>query len=282
MAGNIPKVQQIGAEMRRAREDSGLTQQEVADRLGVHKGTVSKWESGTRTVKSKELARYLAEVGAPPELIADLMEAAQNPDESPWVAMGMPDQQRQLAALLEVERTATVITTVSPLLIPGLLQTSEYARAIMVAADVPPSEIETRVAVRVGRRDAIMRRRNPAKLRAFMWEPVLRQIIGSPDVMADQLKALLDYGALGNVDLRVITTACPWHPGLEGPFSVAQFADQGARVHLENRISGMFLHDGDDVEKYETALDRVREVAMSPTESAGLIADVINGKETTE
>lgn len=91
---------------------------------------------------------------------------------------------------------ATSIITVSPLLVPGLLQTSAYARAIMVSADVPESGTNTRVSVRVGRRDAITRSDSPASLAAFIWEPVLRQTIGSPDAMSAEDSSRLITGMI--------------------------------------------------------------------------------------
>ncbi|WP_232212837.1 DUF5753 domain-containing protein [Saccharomonospora saliphila] len=192
----------------------------------------------------------------------------------------MPEQHRQLAGLLEVERTATRIITVSTLLIPGLLQTGDYARAIMHAADVPASEVDTRVAVRLGRREAITRR-EPAHLEAYIAEPVLHAEIGGCSVMVDQLHTLVEHSDRPNVALHVIPTSTDWHPGLDGPFSLAEMPDRGPVVHLENRISGLFLHEPDEIEVYQSAVDRVRKVAMSAEESATLIANVINGKETT-
>ncbi|WP_442785229.1 DUF5753 domain-containing protein [Amycolatopsis sp. H20-H5] len=106
----------------------------------------------------------------------------------------------------------------SPLLIPGLLQTSGYARSIIGAGGVPASEIETRVAVRVGRRDVIMRRERPAELLAIIDETALRRGIGSSAVMADQLRAVDEASRRGNVEVRAVPVSAGWHPALEGPF----------------------------------------------------------------
>ena len=280
MAGTTPKARALGAELRAAREASGLGLRQLADLLETSHATVSRWETGARSPKPEHVAAYLAKVDASAEQREQLVELARDPDGPHWLSVGMPDQQRQLAALLEIEREATCITAVSPLLIPGLLQTAGYAREIMRTGGVPASEVDTRVAVRLGRRDAIPRR-DPALLRAFIGEAVLNQLIGSPEIMVDQLEALLKYAELDNVDLRVIPTRCGWHPGLEGPFSLAEFHDRTPVVHLENRVSALFLHEPDEVQAYETALDRVREVAMSPDATSRLIANVIKGTETT-
>ncbi|SNR81722.1 Transcriptional regulator, contains XRE-family HTH domain [Haloechinothrix alba] len=280
MPGTTPKARAIGAELRRARESAGYGLRELATEVGTSHASLSRWETGQRAPRPEDVAVFLTAVNAPAEQREELIELARDPDGSHWLSINMPDRQRQLATLLEIERDATAITAVSPLLIPGLLQTADYARAMMIAGDVDHDEIDMRVAVRVGRREAITRR-NPARLSAVIWEPVLYQEIGGHELMADQLRTLHDYGHRDNVELRVIPTRCPWHPGLEGPFALTEFDDRDAVVHLENRISGLFLHDPDEVKRYRDAVNKVREVAMSPSDSLRLVADVINSKETT-
>ncbi len=200
---------------------------------------------------------------------------------SHWLSVGMPDQQRQVATLLEIEREAKQLTTVSPLLIPGLLQTAEYARSIMNLAGVPADEIDTRVAVRVGRRDVIAGR-NPAQFRAYVGEAALRTIIGGPAAMSYQLEQLVQLGQWDNVELQVVPLRADWHPGLEGLFSIASFGDgRDPVVHLENRISGLFLHETAEVSAYEEALGRMDEVALSPAESTKFIVGIIEETEAT-
>lgn len=281
MAGTTPKARALGAELRSARIAAGVGVRQLADQLETSHATVSRWETGQRAPKPEDVAAYLAKVGASAEQREQLIELARDPDGPHWLSVGMPEQHRQLAALLEIERTASAITTVSPLLIPGLLQTADYARAIMTTGGVPASEIDTRVAVRLGRREAI-ERKSPAQLRAFIGEAVLYQLIGGSEVMTDQLQALVQYGERPNVDVRIIPTRCGWHPGLEGPFSLAEFTDRNSVVHLENRISALFLHEPDEVKAYEEAVDRVSEVAMGSAESSELIAHVINAMETAQ
>jgi len=281
MAGTTPKARALGVELRKSREAAGYSVRQFAAMLDTSHATISRWETGQRTPTPEDVAAYLAKAGVSAVTRQQLVDLARDADGPHWLSVGMPEQQRQLAGLLEVERTANRITTVSTLLIPGLLQTGDYARAIMRAADVPASEIDTRVAVRLGRRDAITRR-NPAQLVAFVAESVLHAEIGGPAVMLDQLHALLEHAERPNVELRVIPTKTDWHPGLDGPFSLVEASDRAPVVHLENRISGLFLHEPAEVEIYRVAVNRVSEVAMSAKDSATLIADVINSRETTE
>lgn len=278
MAGTTPKARALGAELRKAREDAGLGLRQLAEMLDISHATLSRWETGNRSPRTEDVAAYLAKVDVPSEQRDELIELARDPDGAHWLSVGMPEQHRQLATLLEIERAATRIITVSPLLIPGLLQTGPYARTVITAGAA--TDVDTRVAVRLGRREAITRT-DPVELQAFIGEPVLYQNLGGREVMLEQLRTLVTLAELDNVTIRVLPTEADWHPGLEGPFAIAEFADRGPVVHLENRISGLFLHEPDEVEPYESALDRVEDVAMSPRDSTGLIADVISGKETT-
>ncbi|MFC7343336.1 Scr1 family TA system antitoxin-like transcriptional regulator [Saccharopolyspora griseoalba] len=278
MRGTTPKAKALGAELRRTREAAGISVRELARQLGASHAAVSRWETGARSPKPVDVAAYLARIDAPAELRAELVELARNPDESRWLSVGIPDRQRQVAAMLEFEHEASKITAVSPLLVPGLLQTADYARAIMAVGGVPRAEIDTRVAVRLGRRDALTRE-DPVELSAFVGEPVLDQLVGGVAVMAEQLRALQRFTAMGNVDVRVIPTRSDWHPALEGPFFLTEMKSGASVVHLENRISGLFLHEPDEVAAYRQAVDKIEEVAMSSDDSAELIGDAVGRME---
>ncbi|WP_116048783.1 helix-turn-helix domain-containing protein [Amycolatopsis palatopharyngis] len=281
MSGNLAKARQIGAELRKLRVEAGFTGTDVAEALGVQPSTITRWEKGERKQQPEDVKRYLLFVKAPEHMVAELVELAEADDTSPWLAVGLPGQRRQLDALLKVEATATSITAVSPLLVPGLLQTGEYARAIMRKGKVPERELHTRVAVRIGRRDAITRSK-PAHLTALIGEMVLTQNIGGREVMLGQLRSLLDAAKMPNVDLRIVPNHTGWHPGLEGPFVLVQPEAGDPVVHAENRRSALFFHESEDVAAYTEAVEAVLEVAMRPAESAGRIEEIIDGLESTK
>lgn len=275
MAGNTPKSTGLGLEMRRAREAADISVRELAKRLDLSASAVSRWERGERVPNPRDVARYLAEISAPPELIAELVDTAHDPDAALWLAVGIPEQGRQLATLLDMERSATKVNIVSPLLVPGMLQTADYARAIMTAAGVPKASVDTRVAIRVGRRDGVVRSRNPLAVLALVGESALLQMIGGREVMIDQLQDMQEMAARPNVELRIVPNGAGWHPALEGPFDLVEFDDKDPVVQLENRRSGLFFHRPEDTALYRDAVSAVRQVAMSPEESVGLIAEVI-------
>jgi hypothetical protein len=186
-----------------------------------------------------------------------------------------PEQRQQLAALLDSERTATKITQVSPLIIPGLLQTNNYIRAVMSEGCVPVDDLETRMVIRIGRRDALSRP-NPVHLVALIGEAALHQMIGGRDIMIEQLQYLLTVVKQSNVDVRLIPFDIGWHPAIEGPFLLIESADEATVVHLENRRSGLFLHEEADVQTYQKAAVTVCSMALSPAASAELIHERIS------
>jgi transcriptional regulator with XRE-family HTH domain len=272
MAGNTPKAKTIGAQLRRAREAAGLTQRQLQELLGWSNHLrIHRAETGERPLSADDLSDLLVKLDAPVELATKLVTMTNNVEDSSWFAAGTTEQQRQLDALLELESTATEIVAVSPLLVPGLLQTPEYTRLIMEQAGVPASA--RRVAERQGRRAATILRRNPATLTAFLDEAVLHRTLGNPDVLSHQLEELLTLGALPNVEVRVIPLRAGWSAALEGPFSLLRGLDSTV-VHREDRLAGLMLHDPNQVQAYEIALPLLEEVAMSPAETAELIAEV--------
>ncbi len=279
MVGSTPKSRALGAALRRARDEAGLSARQLAATIGVAHTTINRWEAGDRGPRPTDVATVLAALGASSQLREELIELSQESEGRHWVEGGIPEQRRQLTALLDFERDASQIVDVASLLMPGLLQTSGYARAIMIAAEVPKDEIDTRVAIRLGRRDVIMRR-EPATLLTFIEEGVLRRDIGGPAVMADQLRALNEASHWPNVDIRVVPASAGWHPALDGPFVLLEFADRAPVVHVENRRSALFFHEPLDVVTYQHAVDRLLEVALSPADARERIAEAIEELET--
>lgn len=273
MVGTTPKTRAIGVELRRAREDAGLSARQLATKLGKAHTTIGRWESGDRAPRAVDVATVLSALDAPSNLREELIDLAQDSDERHWIATRLSELNRQLITLLELEREATSMLTVSPLLIPGMLQTAAYAEAIMTSAGVPASEIGMRVAMRVGRHDVLLRER-PATLLAITSEHVLEQMIGGPGTMNEQLRALLSFAELPNVTLRVVPTRSGWHPGLEGAFCIREFSAQTPIVSVESALNSQFFHELDHVNAYREAASKVAESALSAADSAELIKEI--------
>jgi transcriptional regulator with XRE-family HTH domain len=251
----------------------------VAAKLDISPSVVSYWETGKRVPTTEDVASYLTAVGVTATDRETVLDLARGATETDWLTTGIPGVSQQLAGVLECERSASAITEWSIGTIPGLLQTADYARAIIGSSS---PDAEAKVSLRLSRRDALTRPRDPVRLTALLSEMALRQVIGGTEVMADQLRYLLQAAELPTVTLQVIPIgAGGWHPGLAGPFVLYDFPAAPSIVHLEHHRNGAFVYDSEDVAAYNDARDKVREAAMSPDDSTGLIADVVNGEETT-
>ncbi|WP_243788579.1 helix-turn-helix transcriptional regulator [Saccharopolyspora gloriosae] len=272
-----PKNQALGKALRQAREEHGLTLRAFAKRLERDPGVLSRWETGDRTPRPEQVAQVLTSLSINGERYEEIVALAYGADDPNWVATTLPAQRQQLEAVMDLERRATQIVEVSPLMIPGLLQTSDYIGAVMEGGGVPESEIGARTAHRISRREAITGQRPPG-LVAFIGEAALHQVIGSRAVMRAQLQFLDRMAARANVELRVVPLASGWHPGLEGPFFLIR-SGLDEVVHLENRKSGLFLHEHADVKIYREAVGMVESVSRNAHESRSIIADLARRME---
>lgn len=272
-----PKARALGGILRDLRKARGMSLSDVSEAIERDRGLISRWENGERVPKATDVARLLTIMQVTGPRYEEILELAVSRHDPQWLAVSRPDQRQQLAAVIESEAAATAITSVSPLLIPGLLQCAGYVRALMTAGDVPRNEIEERVAVRLNRRKVLMRK-EPVQLTALIGEAAVRELIGGRKVMVDQLHHLQQMATLPNVELLIIPLEVGWHPGLEGPYDL--FESDDTVVHVEIRRSGLFLHTLEDVQTYREAVDTIREVALGAPESAMFLAAMLDRMET--
>lgn len=289
---NTPGSRALGSALRKAREDRFTGRERrgsvrrLATQLGYSHSTLSQWESGKRVPLPEDVARYLTALDVNPDRYDRIMEIARHARDPNWVTTGLPGVSQALSGILECERTCDTLTVWAPLLMPGLLQTGDYARTIMGGGDRPIGEIETRVKLRVGRRETLTRRGAPRYV-AFIGEQALRQNVGGPETMADQLRFVLKLATEhANVTVRVVPIGNGWHDGLSGPFELYTFPDTPPIVLLEHHRSSLFLsddEDGTDVEGFVDAAEKLsaEEVALSEEDSLALIANIQKEYERT-
>lgn len=195
---------------------------------------------------------------------------------------GPPGINPQLASVLECERFATRIFEFQLAWWPGLLQCSAYARALISRdGTASPQEIESRVMIRNARRDILTRKTDPVVFDAVVGTPAIAGEFGGPAVMAAQLEHVRDVANLDTVTVQAARIGTDWTPG--GPFIIYEFDDMPTTVYLEHSLTSAFLVERDVVDAYKDTADLLRREAMSPTATAGLIADAIpnSSLETT-
>lgn len=273
------RLRELGAELQQARETLGLSQRELARRASIKAHSrVSEMESGKRLLRSDEMNRIFDQLGISETDRERLHELARSIGEVRGeLHVGTLGVDRTLAQLIDYERAATRIVDASPLLVPGLLQSSDYARVIM--DDQPDSEL--RVALRSGRRD-ILTRRNPVELLALIDSEVLVRPVVPTDIMIHQLRHLLEMAERPNVTVQVVPSRTPsYHAMLAGSFELLEFAKARPVVLLDHHRSSVFLFQEDEVEEFIEEAENISRVAMTPQDSVEAIADIIRGMETT-
>lgn len=270
-------ARELGAELRALRQRHELNTRQMAKRAGTSNANISHWETGKRLVPLDRLVAILdaLDVGDDDrERLLGLRRQAEGPGQ---LVGGIPSIGQQLAQLIEYERAAKTITDVSPLVIPGLLQTADYARAVL--GEGP--DTETRVKLRVGRSEVLTRRRNPVEFVAFIDSEVLVRPFAPPDVMLDQLEHILRMAELPNVTIQLVpSTRSGYHPMMAGPFILLEFPTATPIVHLEHYRASAFLWEEHDVAAFVTAPDEIRKRAMTPDRTSEVIREIAQGMET--
>jgi transcriptional regulator with XRE-family HTH domain len=268
----------LGAELRELREAKKLTTREVAKHLDWSASTVSRTENGIRNISSEDVAALLVLYGVPGQERERLLALARESDQPGWWETQHSGLPSQLTALIGFESQATRIVDVQLVLIPGLLQTPEYARSVMTRTGVPDNEIENLVATRIGRQ-VVLSRPDPPDYLAIIDEAVLRRPTGGRAVMAGQLHHVVRMAERSNVTVQVVPFEEGAHEGLAGSFVMLGFAKARSIVHLEHRRSSLFLDEPDDVSPFVSGVDTLRDVAMSPSSSVEFIASIATDYE---
>jgi transcriptional regulator with XRE-family HTH domain len=263
----------IGFELERLRKAAGQTLQDVGKGLGVSASTISRLENGKREPTIEEVAGMLAIIGITGAERDRLLDQARGGNGSGLLEANNPTVQSR--TYLNFESRATVITDFELMLVPGLAQTPEYAYAIISAIQV--DENDTAVEVRVGRRmarQAILARRTPPFLNLIITEAALRLPIGGPDVMARQVRHLIDLADRPHVSIRVIPADVVGHAGLLGQFVVLDFANDKTVVFIEDRTTGLFLDDPVRAALYRLTVEKLAAAALDEQGSVQLMASI--------
>lgn len=274
-----PRARALGFGMKSARLARDLKVRELGRLTEMLPQNISNWESGKRVPKLEELATILGVLRVGPDERARLFNLARYANDPNWLNQADLDGPTLLTTYVSYERSAVGMVDWSPGLVPGMLQTPAYTRAIFAATAHPKSHVENVVMVRLTRRE-LLTGRNPLPCRVLLGEAVLHQNIGGPAVMAEQLRYLRSRMQLRNLSVRIVPNAIGYHPGLYGPFIIFDYADLPPIVYLEHYRSSGYVYDEPNVADYRKAIETLASLALSEPDSAHLIDAVIVDLET--
>lgn len=255
-----------GSELRRCRTEAGLTLDALAHELKYSKGHLSDIERAVKPVP-RGLSELLDAFFKTNGHFVRLWPAARRDGRA------HPDKYR---AFMDLEEKARKIAAYAAHVLPGLLQTDDYARALFRAFKprADDEEIEDLVAARLSRQE-VLRRDDPPSYWAILDEAVIRRPIGGPAVMAEQLAALLPLVEGKYTRIQVLPFNRGAHPALGGSLFLLTLPDRSTVAYLEGSDSGQLIEDPDDVAERHATYDHLRAYALSPGESAAMIATAI-------
>ena len=261
-------------ELRRLREQAGLTRDETARRLDWSGSKISRIETGQSRAQTGDVRDLLDVYGVTGDHAVALVQLAREARKRGWWT-AYNDVFTGTYVGLEAE--ASAMRTYEPQIIPGLLETEDYTRALIRAALVraDPDEIERRVQARMARQETLARPDAP-EIWAVLDEPAILRPVGGQAVMKAQLRHLIDVTAAPNstITLQILPLAIGSHPGLSGPFVILDFptSEDPPVVYLETATDGLYLEETAETERYNLMFDHLRASALSARESASLIA----------
>ncbi len=269
----------VGAQLRRLRESGHITREEAGEAIRASHSKISRLELGRTGFKQRDVADLLTLYGVVDDderaLLLALAAEANRPGW--WHAYGdvVPPW---FDAFLGLEQAASLIRGYEVQFVPELLQTEEYARALIrpACAGAPESEVERRVALRMGRQ-RLLTRPEPATLWTVVDEAVLRRPVGGPRVLRDQLRHLTEIVELGHVTLQVMPFNAGAAAAATGPATILRFPEGELPdlVYLEQLTGALYLDKVADVERYWHVMNRLGIEAERPAATTALLHRLI-------
>jgi transcriptional regulator with XRE-family HTH domain len=271
MADHIPTVRQrrLAQALRELRHEAGLTQDAVGTRMGWHTSKLFRLENArSPRVDWLDVRELMDMYGVRSPHREALIQLAKDARMMGWWT---PYRDVFTGSYVALEDEASAMRLYCPELVPGLLQTEDYARAVIRA--VRPSydeeSVERRVTARLTRQKVLLDRAARPDLMVVLNEAVLRRLVGDAHVMAAQLAALHEAAGQRRVALQVLPFSAGAHASLEGGFVLIQFPEEDDPdvVYVEGIMGDLYLESVEEVKRYQSAFERIQAVALNPQET---------------
>lgn len=246
--------------LRVALGQTGYTIESLAERVGVDPKTVGRWLSEGRIPHGRHRASAAEALGRD---VSDIWPDTSRRRDPVWFR---PWQ--------EIEREAVALRSFQSVVLPGLLQTEAYARAVLTGAGaLPRTDIDRHITARLARQ-GILRREDPPQFTAVIDEGVLRRPVGGRETMREQLRTLIEACSEPHVRIHIVPSSVGAYAGLNGPFVIATCPDHRLAGYLDNQLQGQVVSDIDDLAAIMAAWENVRGEALSYWQSVELIREV--------
>ena len=265
---------QLGMELRRLRERAGVTIDHVAARLECSASKISRIETGQTGVTPRDVRDILAVYGVEQEVVDTLVEIARQAREKGW---WQHYGDVLTSAYVGLEAAADRIKAYEAQVIPGLLQTADYASAMLRTArpGIAEGDIDRRVRVRRSRQ-SLLTQDEPIDFSVVLDEAVLRRPVGGIGVMRRQFDHLMEMAARPNVTLRVLPFSAGAHAGMDGTFAMLLYEGPTCQniVYAANAAGGVLLEKDDEVQRFAIIFDQLQACSLAPDDSIAMIASL--------
>lgn len=265
----------LGGQLRRLREECGISREAAGDAIRGSHAKISRLELGRVSFRERDLNDLLTLYGVDsPEERAAFLSLAKQANEPGWWHQYGDLLPAWFETYLGLEQAAEIIRTYEAQFVPGLLQTPDYARAVILLGhgQEPGSEVDRRVALRTRRQD-ILTRQEPPTLWAVIDEAALRRPIGGERIMRGQIEHLIRIAELPNVTVQLLPYSVGGHAAAGGPFTIVRFpeSDLPDVVYLEQLTSALYLDKRNDLDQYQAVMNMLSVQAATPEETPQLL-----------
>jgi len=266
---------ELGARLRTLRQDQGLTVEQVAEHLLCSPSKVSRMETGQRGATQRDVRDLCALYGITSEDERErLMSLArESKQQGWWQSHDVPDEFR---TYLDLEQDAIAIKTYQSTIVPGLLQIPEYVHEMsnVLVPEVSAETADDLVGVKLIRQGRLASK-SPLPLSVVLDEAVLHRVVGGPAVMGAQLERMVEATRIHSVTIQVIPYKAGAHPAMDSTFTILDFTERvPSVVYVEGLVGHIYLERPQDIARYEYIFDRLKSLALSPQDSAELVAKV--------
>lgn len=281
--GPSPAVQRrrLRAELRRARLEAGLTQDQVASAMDWSLSKLIRIENGTVGISTNDLKAMLAHYKITDEArTAELLALSRASRERSWWSTYRDVAPGRLLQLIEYEAASFIVRSFQPLLIPGLLQTEEYAGTMirLLTPQSPGSRVDTLIEIRMKRQQLLLRPDAPLMF-FIVDEAAVRRVVGGKEAMRRQIQRLLDVSEMPKVTLEVVPFTSGAYLGLQGPFMLFEFPDPADDdvLFLENpRGDYLTRDDPEEILTFRERFEALREDSLGPQGSADFLRQLLS------
>lgn len=267
----------LGALLREARKEAGLSKEEVAAQLDFSLSAVTRWETGTNGIRVRDLRVLMDVLNIEDEPLREHMQLlAREGRKRGWWSKHASVLRPSFSTYVGLEADAHEVDIFSCLVVPGLLQTSDYARAVIRAGEPPLGEdaVERRLNVRLQRQERVNRAQNPLLVHAILDEGSIRRLIGGAETWLGQMKHLQVLAQRYSITIQVVPFEAGAHASVLSNFSLLHF-DGGDLVGYTELPDGDLFAEGPDALRYFGMFNDLRAQALSPAESLKMIERVL-------